>query len=165
MRAVLIVDMLKDFIYENGALFCGRRAFEIVPRVRELSKEGRVFFICDSHKEDDPEFRLFPRHCVEGTWGAEIIDELKGIEGEVVKKRRFSGFFGTDLDERLKEGGFSELIVCGVCTDICVLFTVADARNRDYDVLVYRDSVASFDEEGHNFALRHMDRVLGAKVL
>lgn len=165
-KAILVIDMLNDFLHERGALYCGDRAREIIPRVRELVRRegGKVFFICDSHREDDPEFRLFPPHCVEGTWGGEIVEELRDIEGEVVRKRRFSGFFDTDLDERLKRAGASLLIVCGVCTDICVLFTVADARNRDYDVVVYEDCVASFDEEAHRFALRHMEKVLGVRL-
>ena len=57
-----------------------------------------------------------------------------------------------------------KLIVCGVCTVICVMHTVADARNRDYAVEVPKDCVASFDPEAHEFALKHMEKILGAKV-
>ena len=57
-----------------------------------------------------------------------------------------------------------KLIVCGVCTDICVMHTVADARNRDWEVEVPVDCVASFDEMAHDFALEHMEKVLGAKL-
>jgi nicotinamidase-related amidase len=54
--------------------------------------------------------------------------------------------------------------VVGVCTDICVMHTVADARNRDYAVVVPTDCVATFDPQAHRFALDHMRRVLGATV-
>jgi len=57
------------------------------------------------------------------------------------------------------------LIVAGVCTDICVLHTVADARNRDYPVEVVEAAVASFDPEAHQFALEHMKMILGARVV
>ena len=56
------------------------------------------------------------------------------------------------------------MIVVGVCTDICVLHTVADARSRDYEVEVPVDCVASFDPEAHKWALQHMERVLGATI-
>ena len=58
-----------------------------------------------------------------------------------------------------------KLIVCGVCTDICVLHTVADARNRGYSVEVPIDCVASFDEQAHRFALEHIEKVLGATLV
>lgn len=57
------------------------------------------------------------------------------------------------------------IIVAGVCTDICILYTVANLRNRDYTVEVMADCVASFNEEGHRFALKHMKKILGAKIV
>ncbi|HJW88491.1 MAG TPA: isochorismatase family protein [Dehalococcoidia bacterium] len=53
----------------------------------------------------------------------------------------------------------------GDCTDICVMHTVADARNRDYPVEVPVDCVATFNEENHRFALDHMEKILGAKLV
>jgi len=60
--------------------------------------------------------------------------------------------------------GIRTLIICGVCTDICVLHTVADAYYRGYELEVRRDCVASFDNEAHAFALRHMEQVFGARI-
>jgi nicotinate phosphoribosyltransferase len=82
----------------------------------------------------------------------------------VIPKRRYSAFFETPLEERLAELKPEKLIVCGVCTDICVMHTVADSRNRDYEVEVPVDCVASFDEKAHRSALEHMEKVLGAKL-
>jgi nicotinamidase/pyrazinamidase len=108
---------------------------------------------------------MFPPHCVSGTEEAEIIPELRDYPGEVIAKNRYSGFYNTLLDERLQAIRPDKLIVCGVCTDICVMHTVADARNRDYEVEVPTDCVASFNDDGHRFALDHMDKVLGAKLV
>ncbi|MFQ6002086.1 MAG: cysteine hydrolase family protein, partial [Anaerolineae bacterium] len=113
----------------------------------------------------DKEFEIFPPHCVEGTEEAEIIPELDSYPGQRLPKRRYSAFYDTDLDERLAALKAEKLIVCGVCTDICVLHTVADARNRDYPVEIYTDCVASFDQEAHRFALKHMENILGAKLV
>jgi nicotinate phosphoribosyltransferase len=108
---------------------------------------------------------MFPPHCIEGTAEAELIPELAKYPGEVIPKRRFSGFFETNLDKRLGKLAPEKLIVCGVCTDICVLHTVADARNRGYTVEVPTDCVASFDHRTHQFALEHMEKTLGAKLV
>ena len=168
-KAVLVVDMVRGFLEEGYPLYCGARARRIIPGIQrlleqELARGSRVFFICDHHAPDDPEFTMFPPHCIEGTAEAEVIPELAHYKGEVIPKKHFSAFFDTPLEEKLNELKPEKLIVCGVCTDICVLHTVADARNRNYQVEVPADCVASFDEKAHHFALEHIEKVLGAKV-
>lgn len=168
-RAVLVIDMLRGFLEPGNPLYCGDTARRIIPTIRrllikELSEGSQIFFICDRHAPDDHEFKMFPPHCIEGTPEAEIIPELADLPGEAIPKTRYSGFFGTALEQRLAALQPSKVIVCGVCTDICVLHTVADARNRDYLVEVPSSCVASFDAEAHKFALQHMERVLGAEV-
>ena len=79
-------------------------------------------------------------------------------------KNRFSGFYGTDLGERLASLAPDEIIIVGDCTNICVLYTVAEARFRDYTIEVPADCVATFDPEAHRFAPREMETVLGARV-
>ncbi len=171
MKGLLVIDMLKDFLAEGGALFCGKESRKIIPFVREKIKEAHqagqlVIYICDSHQGDDLEFKLFPKHCLEGTDGANIIKELEVLDGDVlIKKRRYSGFFETDLDKVLKEHQIEEVGVVGVCTSICVMDTVGDLRSRDYKVIVYREGVADFDPEAHQFALERMEKIYGAKVL
>ena len=168
-NAVLVSDMLRGFLEEGYPLYCGERVRRIIPNVqrlleRELARGSKIFFLCDHHDPDDPEFKMFPPHCVAGTAEAEVIPELAKYKGEVIPKKTFSSFFDTQLDEKLKRLKPEKLIVCGVCTHICVLSAVADARIRGYEVEVPVDCVASFDEKGHNFALDYMKQVLGAKL-
>jgi len=168
-NAVLVIDMVRGFMEEGYPLYCGERARRIIPSVQrllegEISRGSKVFFICDHHAPDDNEFSVFPPHCIEGTAETEVIPELANYKGEVIPKKRFSAFFDTPVDEKLKKLKPEKLIVCGVCTDICIFHTVSDARNRDYKVEVPVDCVASFDEAAHHFALGHMERVLGAKL-
>lgn len=167
---VLVIDMLRGFLEEGRNLYCGPGARRIIDPVRrllerEVRRGSRVIFIHDTHRPDDLEFQLFPRHCVEGTPETEVIAELADVTGDHLPKNRYSAFFGTDLEQRLRALRAGKLIVCGVCTDICVLHTVADARNRDYAVEVPSDCVASFDEDAHRWALLHMEKVLGARVV
>jgi nicotinamidase/pyrazinamidase len=171
MADVLIaVDMQKGFLEPGRTLYCGDEARGIIPNVLKLIEEKQrqgaaVIFTQDAHDPDDREFEMFPRHCVKGTEEAELVDELNDLEGIRIQKTRYSAFFKTDLERILHELRPNEVIVCGVCTDICVMHTVAGLRNRDYVVLVPGNCVASFDSEAHEGALKHMEKVLGAKIV
>jgi nicotinamidase-related amidase len=163
--------MIEDFVHEGGALYCGPSMALIVPVIqRELDRARSsgepVVYLKDDHLPDDAEFAQFPPHAIAGTKGAEIISELAPEDDDdVIPKRRYSGFFGTDLDITLRERGVDTLRLVGDCTNICVLFTAADARNLGYAVEVVRDGVTSFDEEAHVDALRELEKTLGAKVV
>ena len=167
--AVIVTDMLRCLMEPGHSLYVGDKAREIIPNVqrlleRELARGSRIFFICDNHDPDDLEFKMFPPHCVAGTPEAEVIPELARYPGQIIPKKRYSGFFNTDLEAQLRAIKPGKLIICGVLTDICVMHTAADARNRDYPVEVPVDCVASPDEKAHRFALEHIEKVLGAKL-
>jgi nicotinamidase-related amidase len=169
-KALIIVDMLNDFVDEKGALYCGDTARSIIPFIQERltsyrNRKDLVIYLQDSHDEDDREFEKFPSHCVAGTWGNEIIPELAPKPGEnVVPKKRFSGFFGTDLEGILDSAGVEEVEVVGVCTSICVMDTVGGLANRDYKVTVPVKGVADFDAQFHEFSLKRMKQIYGASV-
>ena len=168
-NVVLVVDMLRGFLEPGHNLYSGDAARAIIPNVQQLlereTRQGsHVIFLHDTHAPDDLEFQMFPAHCIRGSPETELVPELAGYAGEHLEKNRYSAFFGTDLAGRLDALSPEKVIVCGVCTDICVLHTAADARNRDYAVEVPSDCVASFDAEAHGWALRHMERILGARL-
>ena len=173
-RVLLVVDMLNDFVRRDGALYCGEAADRIVPfvkgKVREFVSLGLpVIFITDSHDTEDLEFRNLPSHCIYGTEGAAIIDDLKELVEEYsffirVPKNRFNGFFRTNLSQILKDLKPKIVEVVGLCTHLCVLYTVEELCNRDYPVVVYRDGVASYDQEADRWAIRQMKEVLRAEV-
>jgi nicotinamidase-related amidase len=169
-NAVLVVDMVVGFMEPGHNLYCGNDARQIIPRVQQLIEReqaagAEVIFICDTHDPDDLEFEMFPVHCVRGTEEAEIIPELRGYAGVTLRKRRYSAFFETDLEQQLANLNPDKVILCGVCTDICVMHTASDARNRDYVVEVPTDCVASFDPAAHQWALGHIQKILGAQVV
>ena len=170
-KALIIIDLLKDFLDKKGALYCGDKAREIIPFVKERIKIARrdkevIIFLADSHKKNDLEFNLFPKHCVENTPGSEIIPELKvKVEDYIIRKTRYSGFYKTDLEEVLKKNNVKEIEVVGVCTSICVMDTVGGLKNRDYSVKIYKESVADFDFAAHKFALKRMENIYGAEIV
>ena len=169
-KALIVVDMLNDFIDEKGALYCGQTARDIVPFVKERLDAHRragslVVYLQDAHAENDLEFEKFPKHCVAGTWGSRIIAELAPEdEDRVLAKTRYSGFFATDLEKVLSSFGPDEVEVVGVCTSICVMDTVGGLANRDYPTMVPAAGVADFDAEAHRFALQRMERLYGAAI-
>lgn len=170
-RMLIVIDMLRGFCEEGHPLYCGPASREIIPRIADKISEydaarQPVLFLCDRHQPDDPEFEMFPPHCLEGTVEAEIVPELAGLATNEIRvpKNRFSGFVETPLPRILEERQPELVEVCGVCTNICVLYTVQDLRARYYRVSVLREMVASFDPEAHAFALGQMESVLGATL-
>ena len=171
----IVVDVLNGFC-KDGNLASPRcdAAIPAIQRVIEQRKAAgdQLIFLADTHDPDDREFEIFPVHCVRGTEEAEVVPELQPLlkEGILLRKRRYSGFFETDLEQRLKKMGPQQVTVVGVCTDICVMHTVADLRNRDYRVVVPAEAVATFDGPGHpgdevqRWSLAHLQGVLGATV-
>lgn len=171
VKALIVVDMLNDFILKDGALYSGEKAEEIVDFINDKIKEFRenkypIIFLCDNHEVDDKEFDMFPPHCIAGEHGSQIIESIDvKNDDKIIKKRRYSGFFGTDLDLYLREKKVEEINLVGVCTNICVLYTAADARNLGYSVNIYEKGVATFDEEAHDFALKEAKNTLGCNII
>ena len=174
-RAIVVVDMLVGFV-RSGKL-CSPRYDPLVPPMRERLAAAEadgvpLVFLVDTHRPDDPEFAMFPPHCVEGSGEDEVVPEFREFaeRGTVLRKRTFSGFYGTGLEDVLERLSPRLVEVMGVCTDICVLHTVAGLRARGYEVLVQRDLVETYDAPGHvaaefnRFALAHFTDVLGARV-
>ncbi|GBG95380.1 isochorismatase [Ligilactobacillus salitolerans] len=180
-KALLVIDYTNDFVAENGALNCGEPGRAIQPALLQhvhdfAANNDYVILPTDLHHLNDPyhpETKLFPPHNIEGTPGQELYDQL-GVwyqehqhEQNVWKynKNRYSGFQNTDLDNFLRSRDIKDLYLTGVCTDICVLHTAIAAYNLNYRIHIYSDSVASFDQVGHEWALRHFKNSLGAEVL
>ena len=168
-HALIIVDMLHDFVRPDAALFVPGSP-EIIPAIqRELAAARAagdlVVYVCDAHQPDDKEFERFPPHAVAGSPGAEIIGELAPRPGEVViAKQRYSPFFNTGLDQVLNQAGVSRATVVGVCTHICVMETVGGLANRDLAVRVPADAVADFDPAQAQAALERMRNLFGAEI-
>jgi len=173
---ILVVDMLNGFCREGS--LASARLDSLTGRLREhLEREvaagARLVFLADVHAPEDPEFAMFPAHCVEGSGEDEIVPELARLAaaGTIVRKHTFSGFYRTGLDAVLEGLAPGVVEVTGVCTDICVLHTVYDLRIRGYEVVVRSDLVETYDAPGHDademnrFALAHIRDILGAKVV
>jgi len=166
--AIVIVDMINEFI--DGILKIGR-AKELIPKIKSIITYARahnipVIYVSDSHLPEDTEFKVWGPHAITGSIGSQVIDELKPQPNDIVLcKTKYSAFFGTSLDNVLRELGISTLIVTGVATNICIQHTVADAFFRGYDVIVPQDCVDAFTDVDQKAGLDYMKKIYGSKIV
>ncbi|MDR0453948.1 MAG: cysteine hydrolase [Deferribacteraceae bacterium] len=166
--ALIIVDMLNDFV--TGSLACDRGK-AIVPNLAKLIKAARgngvyVIYSNDSHIKDiDKELILWGEHAIRGTAGAEIIPELAAESSDfIVPKRRYSGFFQTDLQLLLSELKVNTVVLTGLHAHMCVRHTAADAFNFGYEIIVPKDATDSFTEEDYVIGIKYLREVYGAEI-
>lgn len=165
--ALIIVDMVVDFVTGK---FGNPYAQGIVPNIRLLidkahEKNIPVIYLRDAHTEEDKELSLWGKHAMEGDKGSEIIPELSPQEGDyVIKKKVYSGFYKTNLEEVLRNLNVDTVILTGTSTHICVLHNSADAFFRGFEVIVVSDATASFVPEEHERALKYMKDIHNAKI-
>ena len=167
MKALVIVDMLKDFV--DGSL-ANPRAQRIVEPLGRLLAHARengwvVVFSNDAHKPDDPELKVWGEHAMEGTPGAEVIEELAPREGEIVSpKRTYGAFDETGLAEELRARDVDEVVITGQHTHICVRHSSYGALRNGFDVIVPRDAVCAFEGVDEDDALEYLKMAYGANV-
>jgi nicotinamidase-related amidase len=161
--AVLVVDMVEDFIY--GVLKCDRMVPKI-PNVAKVLDASRargvpVVYCNDSHKPSDFELNRWKPHAMRGTKGARVIRELAPRKADyVVPKSSYSSFHETELDDVLRSlyggRGANTLVISGVTTDCCVRHTAADAFFKRYEVEVLEDGVEAFSDVQHEVGLQYI---------
>ena len=186
--ALLIIDMQNDFLHRDGNFSHIAREhpeFRIdmpflagtIPNVKRLADAFRaadrpVVYLAHVLKADYSD-AAFPywrvgiapgsgirTHCVEGTWGAQIIDDLRPQEGEhLVVKKGFGGFSNTPLDTVLRNLGVSTCVVSGVTTCVCVSSTIRGGVEYNYRMILVSNAVAEVDRTTHEAELKTMGRI------
>jgi len=171
--AVVVVDVQNDFCHPDGIFSraMGMRLEDpggLVERINELTGAARrneadvlwLRMIWDGDEEVGVLARggfLAHEGLRAGTWGVELVDGVDVGDGDVfIAKKRFSGFFRTELEDILRARNVGRLYLAGVRTDYCVESTVRDAFFRDYDIVVVRDCVAGYFPQLHESSLTEM---------
>jgi nicotinamidase-related amidase len=167
--ALIIVDMLKDFTDPQGLVYYPQNR-EVLPRIKRVLEECRkhgllVVFLKHFYRKEkfDKNLQNMRPCCLEGTEGDEIdpLLEVDPVKDYVIQKRRYSGFFGTDLDMVLRENKIENVIIVGTKTNCCIRATVTDAYNLDYLPIVIADCVATNDETVNRVHLTDIRKYFG----
>lgn len=175
---LIVLDMQKDFLQNEGLLkVWGGPA--IIPNLNKIitffhDKDFPVIFT--RHIYEDPEkdggatarWWKADRNSMllrEHTWHSEIFDLLvPGPKDRVISKRRYSAFFGTDLEILLRTSHINDVVITGVCTNICCEATAHDAFFRDFNILFVIDGTGATDEEAHLATLKNISLSYGNLV-
>lgn len=182
--AVVVVDAQNDFCKEGGHAHKSGRDLsgypETIKNISRLIEEARRAGVLvvytqnttlPNHASDSAEFirylikhwahgdpKKIPSITLEGTWGEEIVDELKPTDGDVVvKKNRTSGFIQTNMDLVLRNHGIKTLVVTGFVSNGCVLATAGDGQCFDYFNVVAKDCINSTRKDLHEHAMKVME--------
>jgi nicotinamidase-related amidase len=167
--ALVVIDMQNDFVRQGGSMLVPD-AEATIPAINRLLQFARthgirVFYSQDTHRDGDPEWRIWPEHAREGTWGWEIVDELAPAQGDVVlRKLRYDAFYGTPLDHLLRLWGKDTLLICGTVANNAVHYTAASAALRWYDVVIPRDAISALDPFDLESSLRQTAFVLAGRI-
>jgi nicotinamidase/pyrazinamidase len=159
--ALVVVDMARDNVNTQGHGMMDVEAKKIIPRIVDLaaafrSHGAKVIFACDSFMQGDFIFKgRMPPHAIRGTGGDQPIPEL-GMQPEdlFLPKRRMSSFYKTDLDQTLRLWGVDTVAVCGIVTNVCVLFTAFDAIQNDFRSVIVSDACACHKPSIHEATLQ-----------
>ena len=158
--ALLIIDLVNDTLDLTNHFPITPLAYRIIEPINRLMavfhQQGwPVIFSTDDYHADDFIFsESMPPHSISGTKGAEIATELHRRKDDLwLPKPRFSAFFGTDLDQRLRQLGVTLCAVTGVATHFCVMTTIMDALCHDFKAVLVEDCTTAFSEIIHEQTL------------
>jgi nicotinamidase-related amidase len=174
--ALLIIDMQNDFVLDGAPLNVAQ-AQSVIPKILEILRRFRagnqpVFHVLRVHRRDGSDVEiirkdLFKKHpfAVEGTHGAQVVDELFPFQNEyVIHKTRMSAFIGTELDLMLRTMGVTDLVITGIQTPNCVRTTVFDAIAYNYPVTLIEDAVGAQNDTIHKANVEDMKNI-GVRIM
>ncbi|MFB6070718.1 MAG: cysteine hydrolase family protein [Halanaeroarchaeum sp.] len=171
--ALVIVDMQNGFCHPEGSLYAPPSE-DVIDPIGDLLATAReagasVVFTRDVHPPEQfedahyyDEFERWGEHVVEGTWEAQIVDDLP-VHGDdhVVEKHTYDAFYRTDLEGYLATHGIEDLLLVGTLANVCVLHTAGSAGLRDYRPVLVEDAIGYIERDHHEYALEHADWLFG----
>ncbi|MBQ7307941.1 MAG: cysteine hydrolase [Clostridia bacterium] len=178
---LVVIDMVNGFI-NQGAL-ADNKIKKIVPLIIDnienaKNKNMDIVAFKDCHSEDDEEFKIFPKHCLKGSFESELIMELSKYKDDmmIIDKDTTNGFVTTKFFDLINKNTYNNVYVCGCCTDICVQNFVESYLSHikqnsvDTTIKVIKNACYTFDNDNHNADTEHEKSInymqsLGAKII
>jgi nicotinamidase-related amidase len=168
--ALIILDLISDFSFEDGAAIA-RAALPVAKRIARLKTRAKdagvpVIYVNDDSGRWRSDFPGLVRHCLrQGSRGRPIVEALApAADDYCVLKPKHSGFYATALDTIVNYMGAKRLVLTGVSSHQCVLFTANDAYVRDHELAIPRDCISARTAKDTRLALEYFKRVLGADI-
>jgi nicotinamidase-related amidase len=168
--ALLVIDVINDFDFDEAAQLLefakpmAGKLSSLISRARQARMP--VIYVNDNFGRWRSDFKAQVEHCLRRGRGSEIVALLQPHEDDYfVLKPKHSGFFATTLDTLLDYLDVETVILTGIATNICVLFTANDAYMRDLRLIVPADCVAANSQELTNYALNQMQTILKTEVV
>ena len=166
--ALLLVDVINELEFDGGATLLPK-AVAMARRIAALKARAvragaPCIYVNDNFKQWRSDFRTLIDRCLHGGVRGEPVARLlaPAEDDYFVLKPLHSGFYSTALDLLLRELGSERLVICGLATEGCVLFTASDAYIRGFEIFVPRDGCASESAARHRGALDIMRKMLKA---
>ncbi len=172
--AIIVIDMLNDFFDRNKYLASKR--MNLCNKINELVDFGRendipIIWVRQEFKPDLSDAFLVMKKrkqsiTIKGTKGSQILDELEQNKNDkVIVKKRYSAFFKTSLKDFLKKMKLDTLVLAGINTHACIRTAAIDAYQNDYEVIIAKDCVNSWDKKHHEITLKYLKFSMGIRVL
>jgi len=164
--ALLVVDMLKEYLLPNGQIYC-ESCREIIPNIKNCVERFReanrpIVYINTAMSEGDVLVNKWGKHAMKGTRMAQVVDELAPKSTDfVVEKSGYDGFFATNLDDVLRSNDIDTVVIVGIHTHVCVLLTGVGAFQRGYKVVTFEDCVTTGYQANHETRLRFFRSHIG----
>jgi nicotinamidase/pyrazinamidase len=182
------VDVQADFMLPGGHLYVpgAERLLPNIRRLTDAARQGRVFLVSHGcfHREDDPEFKVFPPHCVKGTAGADLVpdaltekvlrvpndadaklpEDFSRYQQILLEKQTLNIFESRHADALVQRlGSRAEFVVFGVVTEYCVSFAVQGLLARGRRVAVVQDAIETLKQEDGEKTIAELEQ-LGARL-
>jgi nicotinamidase-related amidase len=168
--ALLIIDVINDLEFDGGENvfpWAKRLAARLAPFGSRARRAGMpVIYVNDNFGHWRSSFQQVYTHCTRaGARGRGVCRKLKPRRNDYfILKPRHSAFFATSLVPLLEDLGIKRLILSGIATNLCVLFTAHDAHMHNYPLIVLSDCCAAESDFDHNIALAQLQRFCRAKI-
>lgn len=157
--ALIIIDMINEYLNKKGLLYC-EPCRKIIPAISECLSYARkeniqiIYVNTSLNDESDLLVKKWDLHAVPGTFGSEVIDELKPEDGDlIIRKKLYNGFAGTILDTELKKRKINDIAISGIHTHVCVLLTAVGGFELGYNVTLLEDCITTDTKEKHESRL------------
>jgi len=168
--ALLLIDVINDFHFPGGERLL-ENALPIAGRIRELKARARslgipAIYVNDNFGRWQSDFSQLLQHCLDpGVRGRPFVEQLAPEQHDYfVLKPKHSAFYQTPLEILLKHLGARRLILTGLSTNSCVMFTAHDAFMRDLKLYVPPDCVATYSRDEQDYAIGQIKSILKADV-